>query len=50
VETVPQRQVLAALGVTQGQGWLWGAAVDPSRFVERWSSLAPANQVSSGVV
>ncbi len=50
VETDPQRQVLAALGVTQGQGWLWGAAVDPSRFVERWSSLTPAIQVSSGAV
>ena len=42
VETAPQQQVLAALGVVQGQGWLWGAAVDPSQFIQRWSNLTPA--------
>ncbi len=53
VETAPQRQVLAALGVMQGQGRLWGAPVDPSRFIERWSNLTPAlnaGQVAGGAV
>jgi EAL domain-containing protein (putative c-di-GMP-specific phosphodiesterase class I) len=41
VETIDQRAVLAGLGVTLAQGWLWGKAVDPQRFAERW---APAGQ------
>jgi EAL domain-containing protein (putative c-di-GMP-specific phosphodiesterase class I) len=40
VETTVQRDVLAGLGVTLGQGWLWGAAVDPQRFAERWTPTA----------
>jgi diguanylate cyclase (GGDEF)-like protein len=52
VETTPQRQVLTALGVLQGQGRLWDPPIEPSRFVERWSSLTPAldaGHVAGGV-
>ena len=40
VETRPQREVLAAAGVTQGQGWLWGAAVRPGDFAAHWQAAA----------
>jgi EAL domain-containing protein (putative c-di-GMP-specific phosphodiesterase class I) len=40
VETADQRAVLAGLGVTQAQGWLWGPAVDPQSFAETWSTTA----------
>ena len=36
VETAKQRDALAAVGVTQGQGWLWGRAVSPAEFAARW--------------
>ncbi len=36
VETRRQRDALAAVGVVQGQGWLWGAAVPPLDFAGRW--------------
>jgi diguanylate cyclase len=40
VETADQRAVLAGLGVTQAQGWLWGPAVDSQSFAETWSTTA----------
>jgi EAL domain-containing protein (putative c-di-GMP-specific phosphodiesterase class I) len=36
VETRLQRDALAAVGVTQGQGWLWGPAVPPGDFALHW--------------
>jgi len=53
VECEAQRRVLANLGVTQGQGWLWDAPLEPSRFIQRWPSLArliEAGQVVGGAV
>jgi diguanylate cyclase (GGDEF)-like protein len=43
VETPLQREALWAVGVVNGQGWLWGAAVPASEFAERWrkGSIAP---------
>ncbi|MET8154301.1 putative bifunctional diguanylate cyclase/phosphodiesterase [Actinoplanes sp. NPDC049668] len=45
VETRVQRDALAAVGVTQGQGWLWGPGVPPEDFVSHWSArrLAPGD-------
>ncbi|MEU4692719.1 EAL domain-containing protein [Actinoplanes sp. NPDC023714] len=44
VETPLQREALWAVGVVNGQGWLWGAAVPAQEFAERWrrSALAGA--------
>ncbi|HET6529126.1 MAG TPA: bifunctional diguanylate cyclase/phosphodiesterase [Actinoplanes sp.] len=42
VENRRQRDVLAAAGVTQGQGWLWGPAVPPADFAARWHAGGPA--------
>ena len=39
VETAEQREVLARLGVSLAQGWLWGKAVDPQMFAERWAPV-----------
>ncbi|MET0415032.1 MAG: EAL domain-containing protein, partial [Actinoplanes sp.] len=36
VETRLQRDALAAVGVVNGQGWLWGPAVPPAEFAEHW--------------
>ena len=36
VETPLQREALHVVGVVNGQGWLWGAAVKPEEFAERW--------------
>ncbi|MGK5681911.1 EAL domain-containing protein [Actinoplanes sp. URMC 104] len=36
VETRPQRDALAAAGVTRAQGWLWGPAVPPADFARHW--------------
>ena len=36
VETRLQRDALAAMGVTNGQGWLWGPAVPPAEFADHW--------------
>ncbi len=36
VETPEQLQTLRALGIGLGQGWLWGAAVSATAFVDRW--------------
>jgi diguanylate cyclase (GGDEF)-like protein len=38
VETTMQQEVLAGLGVTFGQGKLWGAAVSPYDFRSTWSA------------
>jgi EAL domain-containing protein (putative c-di-GMP-specific phosphodiesterase class I) len=39
VETPAQRDALAALGVSLGQGWLWGRAVTPAQFATRWGAI-----------
>ena len=41
VETTRQRDALAEVGVTLGQGWLWGRAVTAAQFAARWSNLLP---------
>jgi EAL domain-containing protein (putative c-di-GMP-specific phosphodiesterase class I) len=46
VETPIQRAVLTALGVGVGQGRLWGGAIDPERFRDRWS-VAPVQTFSA---
>jgi diguanylate cyclase (GGDEF)-like protein len=50
VETAEQRAVLAAMGVTLAQGWLWGRAVDPQRFAERWAPTALEYAPETGIV
>jgi diguanylate cyclase (GGDEF)-like protein len=45
VETRLQRDALAAVGVTQGQGWLWGPAVPPGEFATHWHAGAGAQPV-----
>ncbi|MFC7530709.1 putative bifunctional diguanylate cyclase/phosphodiesterase [Actinoplanes sp. GCM10030250] len=42
VETPLQREALHAVGVVNGQGWLWGAAVTAPEFSERWRRSAIA--------
>ncbi|BAL90655.1 putative diguanylate cyclase/phosphodiesterase [Actinoplanes missouriensis 431] len=42
VETPLQREALYAIGVVNGQGWLWGAAVPAAEFAERWHHAAVA--------
>jgi EAL domain-containing protein (putative c-di-GMP-specific phosphodiesterase class I) len=43
VETRLQRDALAAIGVTHGQGWLWGPAVPPAEFAQHWhAARSPA--------
>jgi diguanylate cyclase (GGDEF)-like protein len=42
VETRAQRDILAAVGVPQGQGWLWGPAVSAGDFVAHWHATPPA--------
>ena len=42
VETVVQRNMLAAMGVSLGQGWLWGKAATAQEFTERHGAGAPA--------
>jgi diguanylate cyclase (GGDEF)-like protein len=41
VETVEQRDALRALGVPTAQGWLWGAAVGPEKFVVNFGRPVP---------
>jgi sensor c-di-GMP phosphodiesterase-like protein len=48
VETRLQRDALAAVGVTQGQGWLWGPAVPPGDFATHWHAGAGAQPVGMG--
>ncbi|MFI5935514.1 putative bifunctional diguanylate cyclase/phosphodiesterase [Actinoplanes sp. NPDC051494] len=38
VETRVQRDALAAVGVTQGQGWLWGPGVSSGDYALHWST------------
>ena len=38
VETRVQRDVLSAVGVTQGQGWLWGPGVSAGDFADHWGA------------
>jgi diguanylate cyclase (GGDEF)-like protein len=42
VETPLQRGVLAATGVSNGQGWLWGRAVPAAEFAARWHAAGRA--------
>jgi sensor c-di-GMP phosphodiesterase-like protein len=42
VETRVQRDALAAMGVTDGQGWLWGPAVPPAEFAAHWHTSGAA--------
>ncbi|MEV6300346.1 EAL domain-containing protein [Actinoplanes sp. NPDC051861] len=52
VETPLQRDALHAVGVVNGQGWLWGAAVPAPEFSERWrrdpSAPSAAAQIEAG--
>jgi diguanylate cyclase (GGDEF)-like protein len=47
VETRGQRDALAAAGVTQGQGWLWGPAVGPVDFAAHWHAGGPAARAAA---
>jgi EAL domain-containing protein (putative c-di-GMP-specific phosphodiesterase class I) len=38
VETTEQRAALSALGVPLGQGWVWGLAIDPGEFAQKWAA------------
>ncbi|OJF14623.1 putative bifunctional diguanylate cyclase/phosphodiesterase [Couchioplanes caeruleus] len=38
VETRTQRDALAAVGVVQGQGWLWGPGVSAGDFALHWAA------------
>jgi EAL domain-containing protein (putative c-di-GMP-specific phosphodiesterase class I) len=42
VETRLQRDALAAVGVTNGQGWLWGPAVPAPEFAAHWHASGAA--------
>jgi diguanylate cyclase (GGDEF)-like protein len=42
VETRLQRDALAAVGVTNGQGWLWGPAVPATEFAAHWHASGTA--------
>ncbi|MBL7258412.1 putative bifunctional diguanylate cyclase/phosphodiesterase [Paractinoplanes lichenicola] len=46
VETRLQRDALAAVGVTRGQGWLWGPAVPPAEFAHHWHATGTAAALS----
>jgi sensor c-di-GMP phosphodiesterase-like protein len=46
VETRRQRDCLAAVGVTNGQGWLWGPAVPAPKFAAHWHASGPAALVA----
>jgi EAL domain-containing protein (putative c-di-GMP-specific phosphodiesterase class I) len=48
VENRGQRDALAAVGVTQGQGWLWGPAVAPVEFATHWHANGPAARAAAG--
>jgi diguanylate cyclase len=49
VETHVQRGVLISLGVTMGQGMLWGLAVEPGTFA-RLHGVPPMNRLSAQLV
>ncbi|NUT37775.1 MAG: EAL domain-containing protein [Hamadaea sp.] len=42
VQDEEQRRSLADMGVTLGQGWLWGKPVDAAAFTRRWSQVPDA--------
>jgi diguanylate cyclase len=42
VETRLQRDALAAMGVPNGQGWLWGRAVPATEFAAHWHARRAA--------
>jgi diguanylate cyclase (GGDEF)-like protein len=42
VETPLQRDALAAMGVSNGQGWLWGRAVPATEFAAHWHARGAA--------
>jgi diguanylate cyclase len=48
VENQAQQEVLAALGVTVGQGHMWGEPVSAEEFTEHWLALdaAPAQEAA----
>jgi len=48
VETRVQRDVLAGIGVTHGQGWLWGPAVPPAEFAAHWHTTGTAARIAGG--
>jgi predicted signal transduction protein with EAL and GGDEF domain len=50
VETRRQRDALGAVGVTQGQGWLWGPAVPPGEFAAHWHAGGPAARAAAAAV
>ncbi|NUR70505.1 MAG: EAL domain-containing protein [Hamadaea sp.] len=41
VQDETQRELLSRIGVTYGQGWLWGHAVSAGDFARRWSVTPP---------
>jgi diguanylate cyclase (GGDEF)-like protein len=47
VETRVQRDALAAVGVTQGQGWLWGPGVAAGDFAAHWGTQEHATGARS---
>ncbi len=47
VENRRQRDALAAVGVVQGQGWLWGPAVPPIDFAAHWHAGGPAARAAA---
>jgi diguanylate cyclase (GGDEF)-like protein len=49
VETRLQRDALATVGVTQGQGWLWGPAVPDDEFAAHWHAGGPAARAAQRV-
>lgn len=48
VETVAQRTMLGALGVSLAQGWLWGRAVPAEEFALRHSAGGPLPAIGPG--
>ncbi|GIM92397.1 putative bifunctional diguanylate cyclase/phosphodiesterase [Paractinoplanes toevensis] len=49
VETRVQRDAIAAVGVTIGQGWLWGPAVAPAEFAAAWHATGTAATLAAGL-
>ncbi|MEV6967732.1 EAL domain-containing protein [Hamadaea sp. NPDC051192] len=47
VQDEGQRELLSRIGVTYGQGWLWGHAVSAGDFARRWS-VAPPVRIQAG--
>ncbi|NUO59939.1 MAG: EAL domain-containing protein [Hamadaea sp.] len=47
VQDEAQRDLLSRIGVSYGQGWLWGHAVSAGDFARRWS-VAPPVRIQAG--